>query len=121
MRGLRGNSDARLAAGTHVMSTDAHDWHPGPGTSAPLLAHAARSRRAPGIRVPAAWHGIRLMANLDVATGQVVTPSLGLTRTRSRLCRSHHADPPDRSTGRLHLHHRSARAFINPRPWFPWW
>ena len=71
------------AAGTHVMSTDAHDWHPGPGTSAPNLAHAARSRRAPGIRVSAAWHGIRLIANLDVASGQVVTPSMGPTRTEA--------------------------------------
>ena len=51
-------------------------------------------------------HGTQsLMANLDVASGQVVTPSIGPTRDLCRLCRSHHADPPDRSRGHLDLHH----------------
>lgn len=74
---------ALAAQGAHVMSTDAHDWHSGPFTPAPILTHPARSRRAPGIRIRAAWHGIRLIANLDVASGQVVTPSIGPTRTET--------------------------------------
>src|SRR3989442_12715430 len=36
-----------------------------------------------------------MIANLDVATGQVVTPSLGPSRTRSRLRRSYRPDHPD--------------------------
>jgi hypothetical protein len=64
-------------------------------------------------------HGTQsLIANLDVATGQVVTPSMGPTRDLCRLCHSHHADPPDRSSGRLDLHHRSAQhsPIRNPGP-----
>jgi hypothetical protein len=50
-------------------------------------------------------HGTQsLIANLDVATGQIIAPSSGPTRTRSRLCRSHHPDHPDRSARRLDLY-----------------
>lgn len=35
-------------------------------------------------------HGTQsLIANLEVATGQVIAPSLGATRTPCRLCNSH--------------------------------
>ena len=41
-------------------------------------------------------HGTQsFIANLDVATGQIVAPSIGPTRDLCRFCRSHHPDPPD--------------------------
>lgn len=40
--------------------------------SPPLFAHAARSCRTPGIRIPSPWHGSRLIAHVDVATGQII-------------------------------------------------
>jgi len=66
-------------------------------------------------------HGtLSLIANLDVATGQLVAPSIGPTRTRSRLCRSHHSDPPNGSASRLDLCHRSTGVPINPKRWCAW-
>ena len=89
------------AAGTHVMSTDE------------MTGMQALERLHPSLPIQPGHverqefeykrHGTQsLIANLDVASGQVVTPSIGPTRD---LCRSHHADHRDRSRGHLDLHH----------------
>jgi hypothetical protein len=104
-------------AGTHVMSTDE------------MTGIQALERLHPTLPIQPGHverqefeykrHGTQsLIANLDVATGQVVTPSMGPTRDLCRLCHAHQADPPDRSSGRLDLHHRSAQhsPIRNPGP-----
>jgi hypothetical protein len=107
------------ATGTHVASTDEmtgiqalerlHLWLPmQPG-------HVEREE------FEYKRHGtLSLIANLDMATGQIMAPSIGPTRTRSRLCRSHHPDDADRPERRLDLCHRSTRVFINPKRWCVW-
>jgi hypothetical protein len=40
------------------------------------------------MRIRAAWHACRLIANLDVASGRLVMPSLGPTRTEAD-CAAH--------------------------------
>jgi hypothetical protein len=82
------------AQGTHVMSTDEmtgiqalERLHP----SLPMLPGHVERQEFEYRR-----HGTQsLIANLEVATGQIVARSLGPTRTRSRLRRSHRSDHPD--------------------------
>ena len=99
---------ALAAQGTHVMRTDEmtgiealERLHP----SLPMQPGHVERQEFEDER-----HGTQpLIANLDVASGQVVTPRIGPSRTRSRLCRAHRPDHPDRSRGRLDPHHRSAQ------------
>jgi putative transposase len=51
-------------------------------------------------------HGTQsLIANLDVATGQLLAPSIGPTRTEADARCSYHPDDPNRSASRLDLRH----------------
>jgi hypothetical protein len=99
---------ALAAQGAHVMSTDE------------MTGIQALERQHPSLPMQPGHvehqefeyqrHGTQsLIANLDVATGQVVTPSIGPTRDLCRLRRSYHPDHPDRSRGCVDLHHRSAQ------------
>ena len=108
------------AAGVHVASTDEmtgiqalERLHP----SLPMLpGHVEREE------FEYERHGtLSLIANLDVATGQVIAPSIGPTRTRSRLRRAHCPDSPDRSTCRLDLCRLPSSTPINRRLWYAWW
>ena len=85
---------ALAAMGTHVASTDEmtgiqalERLHP----SLPMQPGHVEREEFEYHR-----HGTQsLIANLDVATGQIIAPSIGPTRDLCRLCRSHHPGPPD--------------------------
>ena len=96
------------ATGTHVTSTDEMT-----GIQALERLHASLPMQPAHVEreeFEYKRHGtLSLIANLDVATGQIIAPSIGPTRDLCRLCRSHHPDDPDRSARRLDLYHRSTQ------------
>jgi len=66
-------------------------------------------------------HGtLSLIANLDVASGQLVAPSMGATRDLCRLCRSHRSDHSDRPQGSLDLCRLPSLTLIHPKRWCAW-
>jgi len=92
------------AQGAHVRSTDEmtgiqalERLHP----SLPMLPSHVEREEFEDKR-----HGTQsLIANLDVATGQLVAPSIGPPRDLCRLCRAYHPDYPNASASRLDLCH----------------
>src|SRR5215207_238433 len=57
------------------------EWDTGIGASSPSATDASFSDRAPGARVRTPRHPVLALANLEVATGRIIAPSIGPTRT----------------------------------------
>src|SRR5215207_48376 len=57
------------------------EWDTGIGASSPKASDASRADRAPRARVRTPRHPVLALANLEVATGRVIAPSIGPSRT----------------------------------------
>ena len=57
------------------------EWDTGIGASSPSASDASRADRAPRARVRTPRHPVLALANLEVATGRVIAPSIGPSRT----------------------------------------
>ncbi len=55
-------------------------------------------------------HGTQcLIGNFKIATGEMIAPSIGGTRTRGRFCEAHQTDARNQSGSYLDIHSRPAK------------